>query len=272
MSIIKTVKILESLAQETRLKAFKALVKIGIEGMIAGEIGEKIGVAQNTMSFHLSHLENSGLIKGKKEGRFIRYSANFKAVDNLIKYLVDNCCFDSKNECLINDNLHNLFEPENKIKILILCTGNSCRSIMFEALMNHYANSKFITYSAGSNPAGEVHPLTIKTLQKNNIPTANLSSKSWDQFKDQESDLLINVCDNAAAESCPIFLGGVKKLHLGFNDPAKFIGNNLQKENFFQEIFEEIKNLVLEISQIEAKKLSEVTTIINNLYQERGGQ
>ena len=110
MNITKTVKILESLAQETRLRAFKALVKAGMDGMPAGEVGDKIGVAQNTMSFHLSHLENSGLIKSKKDGRYIIYSADFKMVEKLIKYLVESCCFDSKDKCHIATNFIHLIK------------------------------------------------------------------------------------------------------------------------------------------------------------------
>lgn len=110
MNITKTVKILESLAQETRLKAFKVLVKAGLDGLAAGEVGKKIGVAQNTMSFHLTHLENSGLIQSKKQGRYIIYSADFKVVEKLIKYLVESCCFDSQDKCYIATNFINLIK------------------------------------------------------------------------------------------------------------------------------------------------------------------
>ena len=112
MNIKKTIKILESLAQETRLKAFKALVKAGLDGMSAGKIGDKIGVTQNTMSFHLSHLENSGLIKSKKDGRYIIYSADFKIVEKLMGYLVESCCFDSQDKCHIATNIINLIETK----------------------------------------------------------------------------------------------------------------------------------------------------------------
>ncbi|WP_428079961.1 ArsR/SmtB family transcription factor [Candidatus Pelagibacter sp.] len=108
MNVTKTVKILESLAQETRLKAFKAMVRAGLDGISAGEISKKVSIPQNTMSFHLSHLENSGLIKSKKEGRYVIYRADFKTVENLIKYLVNSCCFDSEDKCHIATNFINL--------------------------------------------------------------------------------------------------------------------------------------------------------------------
>ena len=123
------------------------------------------------------------------------------------------------------------------LKVLVLCTGNSCRSILTEALFNHYGAGKIIAYSAGSNPTGEVHPLSIKTLQANNLNTQNLRSKSWDVFSDKVFDLVITVCDNAAGEACPIYLNSIPKAHWGVEDPAKFKGNEKEIENEFQRIF-----------------------------------
>ncbi len=270
MNIAKTVKILESLAQKTRLKAFKILVKAGLDGMPAGEIGDKIGVAQNNMSFHLSHLENSGLIKSKKDGRYIIYSADFKVVENLMKYLLESCCFDSDDKCHVTTNFSHLFEGEKmkKIKTLILCTGNSCRSILFEALLNHYASDKFIACSAGSNPTGQVNPFSIRTLEKHNIPTSSPRSKSWDEFKDTKFDLIITVCGGAANESCPAFLGKGAKIYLGFDDPAKFIGSNAQTQLEFDKCFNGIKDLVLKISSIDTsnKSIAQISKKITSLY------
>jgi len=116
MDIIKTVKILESLAQETRLKAFKILVKAGLNGITAGEVSKQVGIPQNTMSFHLSHLENSGLIKSKKQSRYIIYSADFNTVEKLMQFLLENCCFDSKNKCQIATSFVNLFEQKKNEK------------------------------------------------------------------------------------------------------------------------------------------------------------
>ena len=110
-----------------------------------------------------------------------------------------------------------------RTKVLVLCTGNSCRSIMFESAINHHGD-KFEAFSAGSFPAGYVHEVAIKTLQNHGISTEGLRSKSWDEFRDQAFDLVITVCDNAANESCPLFLGNFIKVHLGVEDPAKFAG------------------------------------------------
>ena len=122
-------------------------------------------------------------------------------------------------------------------KILVLCTGNSCRSIMAEGLINHFGKENFQALSAGSNPAGYVHPMSIKTLEKSGIFKSDYKSQSWDDFSDINFDLVITVCDNAAGEACPVYLSSAPKVHWGVEDPAKFEGSEEEIENEFQRIF-----------------------------------
>ena len=125
----------------------------------------------------------------------------------------------------------------NQKKILVLCTGNSCRSIMAEGLINHFGKDYFQAFSAGSKPTGHVHPMSIKTLKKSGIFKADYKSQSWDEFSDINFDLVITVCDNAAGESCPVYLSSAPKVHWGVEDPAKFKGSEEEIENEFQRIF-----------------------------------
>ena len=125
----------------------------------------------------------------------------------------------------------------NQKKILVLCTGNSCRSIMTEGLINHFGKDYFQAFSAGSKPTGHVHPMSIKTLKKSGIFKADYKSQSWDEFSDINFDLVITVCDNAAGESCPVYLSSAPKVHWGVEDPAKFKGSEEEIENEFQRIF-----------------------------------
>ena len=122
-------------------------------------------------------------------------------------------------------------------KILVLCTGNSCRSIMAEGLINHFGKDDFQAFSAGSNPAGYVHSMSIKTLERAGIFKSDYKSQSWDEFSDMEFDLVITVCDNAAGEACPVYLTSAPKVHWGVEDPAKFKGSEEEIENEFQRIF-----------------------------------
>ncbi len=106
-------------------------------------------------------------------------------------------------------------------KVLVLCTGNSCRSILAEALINHFLQGKWLAVSAGTAPS-QVNPLALKVLQELNVDTHGLRSKSVEEFLDMpDLDLVITVCDHAK-ESCPIFPGPVKGIHIGIDDPAPY--------------------------------------------------
>lgn len=122
-------------------------------------------------------------------------------------------------------------------RVLVLCTGNSCRSVMAEALFNHLGLGKVEAVSAGSNPAGYVHPLSLKTLERHRIEFGQPRSKSWDEFAGKPFDLVVTVCDAATAESCPVFLGPVKKLHWSTPDPAKAIGTDEEITRVFDEVY-----------------------------------
>ena len=107
------------------------------------------------------------------------------------------------------------------MKILFLCTHNSCRSILSEALFNHIAPKGWTAYSAGSFPSGEVNPLTLEALVRAGVSTAGLRSKSSDEFEHLEPDIVITVCDKAAGEACPLYLGRAVRAHWGLNDPSE---------------------------------------------------
>lgn len=129
-------------------------------------------------------------------------------------------------------------------RVLVLCTGNSCRSIMAEALINSFGAGRYEAVSAGSNPVGYVHPKSIETLKRHGIGVTNPTSKSWDEFTGQHFDLVITVCDAAAAESCPAFLGKHEKLHWSTPDPAKATGKEEEINKAFDEAFELLKQRI----------------------------
>lgn len=123
------------------------------------------------------------------------------------------------------------------LKILVLCTGNSCRSVMAEALINGLARGRYQAWSAGSHPAEYVHPKSIETLTRHGIDPGQPRSKSWHEFAEESFDLVITVCDQAAGESCPQFSGTPKKLHWSMPDPAKVAGSEAEIDAAFDKIF-----------------------------------
>ncbi len=128
--------------------------------------------------------------------------------------------------------------------VLVLCTGNSCRSIMAEALINYLGAGSYKAVSAGSDPTGEVHPKSIEALERHGIPVHEPRSKSWDEFEGTNFDLVITVCDAAAGQSCPIFFGKHEKLHWSTPDPDAATGSEEDITAAFDEAFNMLKTRI----------------------------
>ncbi len=129
---------------------------------------------------------------------------------------------------------------QKSYNVLFLCTGNSARSIMAEAIMNHKGQPNFVAYSAGSHPSGAVRPEALRELETANLPTRGLRSKSWDEFSRPDSpkmDFVFTVCDNAANEICPVWPGQPMTAHWGVPDPAAVRGTEEQVAKAFRDAF-----------------------------------
>lgn len=143
------------------------------------------------------------------------------------------------------------------MKILYICTHNRCRSILSEAISNHFAGDVIQARSAGSQPAGEVHPLSIRFLAEAGIPTEGLASKSWDTLESFAPDLVITVCDAAAGESCPLWFGKSLKVHWGLSDPSKREGTEDEVASAFRETIEQIRERVEQLKALAHLEKSE---------------
>ena len=142
--------------------------------------------------------------------------------------------------------------PDRPVNVLFLCTHNSARSVMAEALLNVLGRERFLAYSAGSMPSGRVNPFAIEMAKTIGFETDHIRSKSWDEFATPgapKMDIVITVCDNAANEVCPIWPtqnGQAPAIaHWGFPDPSTTVGSETDKRRAFQEVFQSIREHIL---------------------------
>jgi arsenate reductase len=136
---------------------------------------------------------------------------------------------------------------EQPVNVLFLCTGNSARSIIAEAILNREGRGKFRGYSAGSQPKGQVHPYTLDLLRKLNFDVSSLRSKAWDEFAKPGApriDFVFTVCDEAAEDSCPVWPGKPMLAHWGIPDPAAATGNEAEIRLAFADTFRMLNNRI----------------------------
>jgi arsenate reductase len=162
--------------------------------------------------------------------------------------------------------------------VLFLCTGNSARSILGEAILNHAAGRKFRGFSAGSHPKGAVHPMTLQLLRQLDLPTEGLRSKSWDEFAKPGApamDFIFTVCDQAAGEMCPLWPGKPVTAHWGIPDPAAVVGSDVEKMHAFREAFRVLERRIslfvnLRLDVLDATSLQHTLDDIERYHQDAG--
>ena len=149
-----------------------------------------------------------------------------------------------------------------EFNVLFLCTGNSARSIMAEALLQHWGKGRFRAFSAGSHPKGHVHPLAVATLQRYRLPVEGLRSKSWDEFASADAPTLhfvFTVCDNAANEVCPVWPGQPMTAHWGVEDPAVIVGPEDVRRRGFAKAFHELDARIKLFASLRLELLDRLT-------------
>ena len=142
--------------------------------------------------------------------------------------------------------------------VLFICTGNSARSILAEALANHLGNGRFQAWSAGSHPKGEVHPMALSTLAGLHVPAEGMRSKSWEVFAEPGApalDFVFTVCDNAAGEVCPVWPGQPMTAHWGVPDPAVPCDNAVEQQRRFLDVAHVLKRRIELLLALPVEKL-----------------
>lgn len=147
-----------------------------------------------------------------------------------------------------------------KSTVLFLCTGNSARSIIAEAILNHRGGERFAALSAGSHPTGEINPFALELLESRALVSEGQRSKNWDEFAGDDApalDMIITVCDNAAAESCPVWPGAPITAHWGVPDPAAVEGNEAMRRAAFDATYMELNDKISALLRLSNDEISQ---------------
>ncbi len=241
MDHVDAVAALGALAHEKRLSIFRLLVRCGPSGMAAGEIARVVRLSATALSFHLKELTRAGLVRSWRDGRYVRYSVEIEGMRALLSFLTEDCCDGRPELCSAalaprrvscGNDVESEMANDEPYNVLFLCTHNSARSVIAECLLNSLGQGAFNAYSAGSTPRGTINPVAIKILENFGHKTTGLRSKSWDEFTGEgapEIDFVFTLCDDAAAETCPVWPGNPITDHWGMPDPSAAEGTDSNK-------------------------------------------
>lgn len=233
------------LAQETRLALMRTLAAHGASGLPAGEIARTLGVQPSTLSFHLSALEAAGLVQSTRQGRHIVYAVRFAALRRLLVFLTETCCGGRPELCGDLARLLPVDVDEGKamqpaFNVLFICTRNSARSILAEAILERVGRGRFNAYSAGTEPAAHPMPEVLERLTALGHDVSQLRSKSWTEFLGPSAprmDFVLTLCDVPEGEACPDLGSRPITAAWPFPDPAKFMGSPVEKAALLNELY-----------------------------------
>lgn len=241
-----------ALSQGTRLDLIRLLIAQGASGLPAGGIAARLGVPPSTLSFHLGALEQAGLVQATRQGRQVIYAVRFKGLRDLLAFLTETCCGGRPEWC---GDLHRLLPdlPEETptmtpaFNVLFLCTHNSARSIMAEAILDQLGQGRFQAYSAGSDPNAAPRPEVIEKLRTFGHDVSELHSKSWNKFMHQDAprmDFVIALCDVLQGQACPDFGDKAATASWPLPDPADFTGSAAQQGILLNELYASLKRRI----------------------------
>ena len=242
---------LTALGHDGRLAVFRLLARRAPDWVPAGELASALGFKQNTLSVYVAILTRAGLLRQRREGRSILYSIDFGRTGALVDFLVTDCCRGRPELCepLAAHALRRLEEGtrmSNRVfNVLFICTGNSARSIMAEAILSREGAGRFRAFSAGTRPRPEPNLHALAVLRHLGHDVQNLRSKSLDAFQGPDApkmDFVFTVCDQAANEECPVWPGHPISAHWGMPDPVKVQGGDAEKSLAFMEAYRTLRH------------------------------
>jgi ArsR family transcriptional regulator, arsenate/arsenite/antimonite-responsive transcriptional repressor / arsenate reductase (thioredoxin) len=215
-----------TLGHPGRLAVLRLLMRFAPRAQRPTEMALALNMKQNTLSHHLSDLAQAGLVQVTRDGRSLFYAVNLPVAQALIGYLTLDLAR-ARPDLLSPPGAPDLPLPARRFQVLFLCSGNSARSIMAQALLRDLGAGQFVAHSAGTEPRGQIAPETLQVLQENGHETASLYSKSLARYQAPgapQMDFVFTVCDMSAMRDCPPWPGQPMAGHWGLPDPVRATG------------------------------------------------
>lgn len=239
---------LGALGQGTRFDVVRRLLKVHPDGINAGDIAKLCGVPHNTLSAHLNVLTNAGLITVERRGREMNYRVDHGKFRNLVKFLAKTSGdILQLDEDVVDETRTTEHFMTPAFNVLFLCTQNSARSIMAEALLDKIGRGRFHAYSAGAEPARAPMPEVIERLKALDHDVSRLRCKSWDEFKGPDAprmDFIIALCDVPSGQFCPDLAGQYVSAAWPLPDPAQFKGSATERTTLLNELYAMIRRRI----------------------------
>lgn len=252
-----------ALGQPARLAVFRLLMRRAPQGARPGEIAAALDLKANTLSHYLATLEQAGLITSHREGRALIYAVDLTQTAALVEYLVTDCG-------RARPDLHSRLvaggaeraSPQPPFNVLFLCTANSARSIMAEAILNQIGAGRFRAFSAGTSPASAPNPAALELLTRGGFDTAGLRSKDIASFRTPDApqmDFVFSVCDAAAAEECAPWPGQPLTAHWGVKDPNLATGTEAERALAYARAFSELNRRITAFAALPIAELDRLS-------------
>jgi arsenate reductase len=234
MNIKSTSDAFAALGQPTRLETIDLLSARGGDGLAVGEIAERLGVPSSTLSFHLKELEAAGLVEVRRDGRSLIHAASGSALRELAQFLIRHVGPSD------GASARTTGQPA-AFSVLFLCTRNSARSILAEAILRDLGRGRFVAHSAGTEPAADgPMPEIVAQLRALGHDVSKLRSKHWTEFSGSGApriDFVITLCDVTSGQACPEFAGMRASAAWPLPDPAKFTGAVAERATLLNELY-----------------------------------
>jgi protein-tyrosine-phosphatase/DNA-binding transcriptional ArsR family regulator len=238
-----------ALSVDARINLVRLLMAHGPTGLAAGEIATRLGMPASTTSFHLAALERAGLTQSTRHGRQIIHAVRFNGLRQLLVFLTETCCGGRPELC---GDIARLLPPVPEeehgmtaaFNVLFLCTHNSARSIMAEAILTRIGGGRFRAWSAGSDPNDAPNPDVIAKLNTLGHDSDHLRCKSWHEFTGPDAprmDFVITLCDIVHGQVCPDFGGLAVTAAWPLPDPAKFTGGEVERTALLNELYASLR-------------------------------